>query len=172
MTLGPRIVIIGNSGSGKSTLAKLLEPRIGGERVDLDHIHWLDRVGNKRDETEAKAMVAAIASRPNWIIEGVYGWLAEAALSRASGLIWLDMSPAVCRESLVLRGPWRGAGADEHAAFLAWADAYWDRTTSTSFVGHAALFDGFLKTKMRFEHRASVAEFTAVLPCAGGAAFE
>ena len=54
MTLGPRVVIIGNSGSGKSTLARQLESRVGGERTDLDHIHWLDRVGVKRDEGQAK----------------------------------------------------------------------------------------------------------------------
>ena len=54
MTLGPRVVIIGNSGSGKSTLARQLESRVGGERTDLDCIHWLDRVGVKRDEGQAK----------------------------------------------------------------------------------------------------------------------
>ena len=42
---------------------------------DLDRIHWLDRVGVKRAEAEAIAMVAALAEKPCWIIEGVYGWL-------------------------------------------------------------------------------------------------
>jgi adenylate kinase family enzyme len=126
-SLEPRIVIIGNSGSGKSMLARLLESRVGGERTDLDCIHWLDKVGVKRDEGEANELVAALAVKPNWIIESVYGWLAEAALPRATALIWLDMSPEVCRDSLALRGPWRGATAEEHADFLAWAEAYWLR---------------------------------------------
>ena len=109
MISGPRIVIIGNSGSGKSTLARLLESGIGGENIDLDRVHWLDQVGIKRDEAEAKAMVAAMAGKPRWIIEGVYGWLAEAALFRATTLIWLDMPWSICRESLAQRGP-HGAG--------------------------------------------------------------
>jgi adenylate kinase family enzyme len=162
-SLGPRLVIVGNSGSGKSTLARLLESCVGGERTDLDHIHWLGKVGVKRNEGEAKELVAALAAKPNWIIEGVYGWLAEAALPRATALIWLDMSPDVCRESLALRGPWRDATAEEHAEFLAWAEAYWLRKTSTSFGGHLALFDGFGGFKRRFTSRAAVAEFVATM---------
>jgi hypothetical protein len=157
--LGPRLVIIGNSGSGKSTLARLLESRVGGERTDLDHIHWLDKVGTKRDEGEAKELVAVVAAQPNWIIEGVYGWLAEAALPRATALVWLDMSPEVCRDSLALRGPWPDATAEEHAGFLAWAEAYWLRKTSSSFGGHLALFDGFGGFKRRLTSRAAVARF-------------
>jgi adenylate kinase family enzyme len=153
---GPRLVIIGNSGSGKSTLARLLESRVGGELTDLDHIHWLDKVGVKRDEGEAKKLVAALAAKPNWIIEGVYGWLAEAALPRATALIWLDMSPGVCRDSLAFRGPWRGATTAQHADFLAWAEAYWLRRTSTSFGGNLALFEAFPKAKARLTKRQDV----------------
>ena len=68
--LGPRIVIVGNSGSGKSTLAKLLAARagVGTDCVDLDCVHWQHGVGSKRDEDEARAIVAAGAAKPNWII--------------------------------------------------------------------------------------------------------
>jgi adenylate kinase family enzyme len=163
MMLGPRVVIIGNSGSGKSTLARQLESRVGGERTDLDHIHWLDRVGVKRDEEEARERVAALAAKPSWIIEGVYGWLAEAAFARATSLIWLDMSPQVCRDSLAVRGPWRGATAEQHADFLVWAEDYWQRTTSTSFAGHQALFVQFPNAKIRFGDRAAVDDFVANL---------
>jgi adenylate kinase family enzyme len=163
MMLGPRVVIIGNSGSGKSTLARQLESRVGGERTDLDHIHWLDKVGVKRDEEEARERVAALAAKPSWIIEGVYGWLAEAAFARATTLIWLDMSPQVCRDSLAVRGPWRGATAEQHADFLGWAEDYWQRTTSTSFAGHQALFVQFPNAKIRFGDRAAVHDFVANL---------
>jgi adenylate kinase family enzyme len=163
MMLGPRVVIIGNSGSGKSTLARKLESRVGGERTNLDHIHWLDKVGVKRDEEEARERVAALAAKPSWIIEGVYGWLAEAAFARATMLIWLDMSPQVCRDSLAVRGPWRGATAEQHADFLVWAEDYWQRTTSTSFAGHQALFVQFPNAKIRFGDRAAVDDFVANL---------
>lgn len=158
-------MIIGNSGSGKSTLAQRLESHVGGERTDLDHIHWLDKVGVKRDETDAKERVAALAAKPNWIIEGVYGWLAAAAFPRATTLIWLDMTPEVCRDSLVLRGPWRSGTTEEYADFLAWAEDYWQRTTSTSFTGHLALFEEFSNTKLRMENRADVDDLLAGLSC-------
>jgi adenylate kinase family enzyme len=157
--LGPRVVIIGASGSGKSTLAKSLASRVGCEAVDLDRVHWQDKVGSKRDEAEAKAMVADVAIRPRWIIEGVFGWLAEVALPSATSLIWLDLPWHVCRDHLASRGPWRGATDDEHAAFLAWAEAYWERKTSSSFDGHRALFDRFEGVKRRLESRSEIAEF-------------
>jgi adenylate kinase family enzyme len=56
MTLGSRVVIIGNSGSGKSTLAQELAQRVGALAIDLDHIHWQASPGIKRDEDAAKRM--------------------------------------------------------------------------------------------------------------------
>lgn len=159
--LGPRVVIIGNSGSGKTTLARQLECRVGGRRTDLDHIHWLDQVGTKRGEEDAKSRVIALAAEENWIIEGVFGWLAEVALPRASMLIWLDMSPQVCRNSIATRGPWRDATAEQHAGLLAWAAAYWHRTTSSSFAGHQALFANFPRAKIRLSDRAEVDDLVA-----------
>jgi adenylate kinase family enzyme len=161
MILGPRVVIIGNSGSGKSTLARELAESTATPAIDLDHVHWQDKVGLKRDEDQAKAMAAAIADKPSWIIEGVYGWLAEVALPCAVSLIWLDMPWSVCSESLARRGPWRGATANEHAAFLAWAEAYWQRKTSSSFSGHLALFESFEGFKLRLTSRSDVAELIA-----------
>jgi adenylate kinase family enzyme len=162
MMLGPRVVIIGNSGSGKTTLARLLESSIGGERIDLDRIHWLDKVGVKRDETEAKALVTALAETTRWIIEGVYGWLAEAAFPRATSLIWLDMTPEVCRESLTMRGPWCGATQDEHAEFLAWAEDYWLRRTPSSYEGHLSLYGEFKGNKLRVVSRSDISSLLGV----------
>jgi hypothetical protein len=158
--LGPRIVIIGNSGSGRTTLAKAaLEARVGGKAVDLDRIHWQDGVGSKRDEGEAKAIVAALAVNPHWIVEGVFGWLAEVALLSATSLIWPDMRWNVCRENLKLRGPGPGATAEEHAVFLAWVEDSWRRTTPSSYGGHLALFEGFHGFKRRLRARSEIIEF-------------
>jgi adenylate kinase family enzyme len=159
--LGPRIVIIGNSGSGKSTLAKLLAARagVGMDCVDLDRVHWQHGVGSKRDEGDARAIVAACAAKPNWIVEGVFGWLAEVALPLATALIWLDMPWSVCSENLKRRGPWRGATPDEHADFLAWAENYWQRKTPSSHSGHLALYEDFRGFKRRLRAQSEVAEF-------------
>jgi adenylate kinase family enzyme len=48
MTLGTRVVIVGEGGSGKSTLAKALAQRIAAPAIDLDHIHWQGRVSSRR----------------------------------------------------------------------------------------------------------------------------
>jgi adenylate kinase family enzyme len=153
MMLGPRIVIIGNSGSGKTRLARdlglLLDCRVHG----LDRMHWKQGFGIKREEGEAKSMVSAVAAEPRWVIEGVFGWLAAVALPIASSLVWLDMPWTVCREGLVGRGPSTGATPEQHAELLAWAEAYWLRSTSTSFAGHSALFANFAGDKHRLMRR-------------------
>jgi adenylate kinase family enzyme len=154
-------VIIGNSGSGKSTLAQELAQRARAPAIDLDHIHWQDRVGNKRDEKLATDMVVEAAAKSLWIIEGVYGWLAAAALPFATALIWLDMPWNVCRENLSRRGPWKEATVDEHEAFLQWSEAYWQRTTPTSFAGHLTMFEGFSRTKLRLRSRTDIATMLA-----------
>jgi adenylate kinase family enzyme len=162
-TLGSRVVIIGNSGSGKSTLADALARRIGAPAIDLDPIHWQGKVGILRDEILATGMVVEIAGKPQWIIEGVYGWLAAAALPFATSLIWLDLPWTMCSEGLSRRGPLKDAAAGEHEAFLQWAEAYWHRQTPTSFSGHLALFENFARTKIRFEQRSEIDAFLAGL---------
>ena len=156
MTLGERVVITGNSGSGKSRLAHEIARRIGAPSIDLDRIHWQDQVGVKRQESLATGMVVEVARKPRWVIEGVYGWLTAAALPFATSLIWLDLPWTECSEGLSRRGPWKGATADEHAAFVQWAEAYWQRTTSTSFTGHLAMFEKFAGSKQRLQSRSEI----------------
>jgi hypothetical protein len=56
---------------------------------DLDLIHWKDGgLGAKQDEDAARQKVADLAATERWVIEGVYGWLAEVAVPRAMALIW------------------------------------------------------------------------------------
>lgn len=82
-----RTVIIGNGGSGKSTLAGALARVADVPPVDLDRLHWEDEgYGRKRDVETAKRLTLAEVAKPRWIIEGVYGWLADVALPRASRL--------------------------------------------------------------------------------------
>jgi adenylate kinase family enzyme len=164
MILGSRVVIIGNSGSGKSTLAQELARRIGAPAVDLDPIHWQDKVGAKRDENLATDMVVEVAGKPRWIIEGVYGWLAAAALPFATSLVWLDLPWLLCPEGLSSRGPWKGATAAEHEAFLQWAEAYWERTTLSSFSGHLALYEDFAGSKLRLRSRSEIDALPALQP--------
>ncbi|WP_053220878.1 hypothetical protein [Methylobacterium indicum] len=80
-------------------------------------------------------------------MEGVYGWLAEVALVRATLLIWLDLSWDECRNGLLARGLRRGMTLNDQKDLLAWAEDYWVRTTSSSVTGHERLYRAFMATK-------------------------
>jgi adenylate kinase family enzyme len=95
-------MIVGNSGSGKSTLAERVGAALHLSVYDLDLVHW-HTDGRKRDEADAIGRVADLAEGDGWVIEGVYGWLAEVALPRADMLIWLDMAWDDCRAGLLAR---------------------------------------------------------------------
>jgi adenylate kinase family enzyme len=149
-----RTLIIGNSGSGKSSLAQRLGALIHAPVFDLDLIHWKDDgLGTKQDEDVARQKVADLAATERWVIEGVYGWLAQVVLPRATALIWLDIPWDVCREGLLARGQRHGGSANDFADLLEWAEAYWDRQTPTSFKGHQRVFETFSAAKLRIRNR-------------------
>jgi len=96
--LAERTVIIGNSGSGKSTLAEAIASLVHIPVIDLDLLHWeQDGYGAKRNEDVARQMALDVSNQPRWIIEGVFGWLAEIALPKARALVWLDFPWSLCR---------------------------------------------------------------------------
>jgi adenylate kinase family enzyme len=155
LDLTTRLVVIGNSGSGKSTFADRVGAALKLSVHDLDRFHWLSN-GRKRDEAEAKELVSEVAAGEAWVIEGVYGWLAEVALSRATRLVWLDLTWADCRDALLSRGLRRGMSADDQKALIVWASAYWTRATPSSFAGHEKLFQTFSGKRFRLKTRAEI----------------
>jgi adenylate kinase family enzyme len=159
--------VIGNSGSGKSTLAERLAALADVPAIDLDALHWEgDDYSVKREEGVARELVREAAAAPRWVIEGVYGWLAEVALPRATALVWLDLPWDVCREALLARGQ-RGGGTEaDFAKLMAWAEAYWTRQSPSSFAGHLRLFEGFGGTKLRLRDRQEVHQLLAKLHAA------
>ena len=159
-----RTLVIGNSGSGKSSLAEALGAQVHAPVFDLDLIHWKDDgFGAKQDEDVARQKVADLAATERWVIEGVYGWLAEVAVPRATALIWLDIPWEVCRDGLLARGQRRGGTEADFAELLKWAEAYWDRQTPTSFNGHQRLFEAFSAGKLRLQSRKAADYFIADL---------
>lgn len=154
--LSERVVVIGNGGSGKSTFAENLAALTRAPVIDLDLLVWEDGHGPKRDEEITKRQVLEAAAASRWIIEGVYGWLAEMALPRATALIWLDLPWSLCRDGLLARGQRRGGTAADFAELLEWSEAYWQRQTSSSFTGHTRLFDDFPGFKLRLRDRGQI----------------
>jgi hypothetical protein len=157
-----RTIILGNSGSGKSWLAARLAARLGVPALDLDTIHWIGPgYGTAREPDEARAMVTAAAEAAHWVIEGVYGWLADAALPRATCLVWLRPPVAECLDNLRHRGQQPGGDQAGFAALLDWAGAYDRRGTSSSQAGHAERFDHFPARKVTLRSRREMDGFLA-----------
>ena len=157
--LAERTVIIGNSGSGKSTLAEAIASLVHIPVIDLDLLHWEeDGYGAKRNEDVARKMALEVSNQPRWVIEGVFGWLAEVVLPKATALIWLDFPWSLCRAGLLARGLRRGASSRDAAELMKWAGAYWRRQTPSSFAGHFQMFNDFSGTKLRLENREQVAK--------------
>jgi adenylate kinase family enzyme len=79
-----RIVIIGNSGSGKTFLARKISASSGIPVVHLDDLFWLPGGFNEKRPVETvDAEIASRAQDGEWIVEGVFGDLAEKFLHRA-----------------------------------------------------------------------------------------
>jgi uridine kinase len=158
-------LIVGNSGSGKSWLSRELGERLRIAAIDLDSIHWEpEGFEVARDKDAARLAVRQIAARENWIIEGVYGWLAREAASRATTLIWLDIPVEECLENLRLRGARSPGEVESFAALLAWAADYPHRETSSSQKGHEEIFMSFSGCRARLCSRDRVREFLAAVP--------
>ena len=134
-SLSQRTVIIGNSGAGKSALAESLAALIHVPVIDLDLLNWEgDGYGRKRDEDAARRMTLEVSAQPLWIIEGVYRWLAEVALPRASeaaaNLLALKKVSVWRQGTFILSGGW-ATMADDDAAMAAVADACAAKLTGT-----------------------------------------
>jgi hypothetical protein len=78
-----RVVIIGNSGSGKSTLALHLASSHCLPMLDLDTVAWEpDKIAAPRTQEAATAdMKAFCEANRDWVIEGCYTDLVQAACS-------------------------------------------------------------------------------------------
>lgn len=153
-----RLAIIGNSGSGKSTLARAIGGQFKLPVHHLDSIHW-EALGVQRDDEAATRMVRGIAATDAWIVEGVFGWLVEAALPSATDLVWIDLSWEDCRDGLERRGPVQEGSSSAFDELLSWANGYWVRTTSSSYAGHSSLYESFQASKLRISTRLELTAF-------------
>jgi adenylate kinase family enzyme len=116
-----RTLIIGNSGAGKTTLGRQIAAVTGGRHIALDDIYWEGAAGlKKRVEPAAKQLTSAAAAEPCWVIEGVFGWLVDVAVPRATALLWLDLPWAACKAGLEARGPSYSPSPAEYDALVQW----------------------------------------------------
>lgn len=165
-----RILIIGNSGSGKSWLAARLAEELTIREVNLDTIVWQPGGFNqKRPQHEIDHAIQTLAQEPSWVVEGVFGALAEQLLDTADTLLFLDLDWSVCQDSLLSRGSQSAKQRDAVAAkknfqqLLVWASEYDHRASKSSRQFHRELFDRFPNDKHRFTTRAAVNSYLTQL---------
>ncbi len=167
-----KILIIGNSGSGKSWLSKQLSRKLQLQEVNLDSIVWESGGYNQKRSTGAiENEIANIKSQCNWVVEGVFGALAEQLIFSADMLLFLDLEWSECESSLYARGSESSKQLNEEQAeknfreLLKWASEYSVRESKSSRQFHQQLFRDFHGTKVRFTTRSQVNEFVAETTC-------
>ncbi|ELC7279550.1 AAA family ATPase [Aeromonas veronii] len=165
-----RILIIGNSGSGKSWLAARLAKQLTIREINLDTIVWQPGGFNqKRPQHEIDHTIQTLAQEPSWVVEGVFGALAEQLLDAANTLLFLDLDWSVCRDSLLSRGSQSSKQRDVVAAeknfqqLLVWASEYGQRAGKSSRHFHSELFDRFPNDKHHFTTREAVNSYLTQL---------
>lgn len=154
-----RIVIIGNSGSGKSTLAAALAAEYDIPGLDLDTLAW-DAPAVRRALPESIALLRAfIDSRDEWVLEGCYADLVQAALPFATELRFLNPGVDVCVENCRSR-PWephKYSSKEEQDARLEflidWVRQYETRDDEFSLAAHRRLYASFSGTKLEYDAR-------------------
>ena len=161
-----RIVIIGNSGSGKTYLAQSLRDHFGYPIVHLDALFWEPGGFNvKRPQATVSAEIATLTQHKSWIVEGVFGELAQEFLPNADTLLWLALDQESCLNSLRQRGSESAKQLDKQSAeenfqkLLTWAAAYWQREDLRSYCGHQRLYEHFNGKKVCLQTRRAVNDF-------------
>jgi adenylate kinase family enzyme len=144
-----RVLVFGNSGSGKSTYADQLARRERIPHLDLDTIVWEPgQVAVLRPRPDIQASLETfLDANPDWVIEGCYGELVEAAASRATELVFLNPGLDACLANNTRR-PWephKYASPEAQNSMLAnlqeWVTGYYERDDQWSYAAHRRIFD-------------------------------
>jgi adenylate kinase family enzyme len=150
-----RIVIIGNSGSGKSWRARELAKAHRLAHLDLDTIYFVPgEVAVQRPKEDVQAdLDAFIAKHPDWVIEGCYGDVAEAALPYCTELVFMHPGREACLANNGKR-PWEAhkyASKEQQDSMLPflldWVGKYYERDDNCSYACHRKLFDAYTGAK-------------------------
>lgn len=156
------VLVFGNSGSGKSTYARALADRQGIAHLDLDSIVWEpNQIAVPRSpEAIHQSLAQFLARHEQWVIEGCYGELIQAAAPQCTQLVFLNPGLDACLANNERR-PWephKYASREQQDAMLAtlraWVTDYYHRADPWSYQAHRRIFDAH--TGPKIEHTAAV----------------
>lgn len=143
------VIVLGNAGAGKSTLARRLIADRDVPCLSLDDIAWSDVAVRKPLAESLHELDEFIRFNSEWVLEGCYGDLVEAALPHCSELRFLNPGVEVCVAHCLSR-PWepdKFSSPEEQEAMLnmlvQWVREYETRDDEFGLKRHRKIFDGF-----------------------------
>ncbi|WP_244514678.1 AAA family ATPase [Ensifer sp. LCM 4579] len=156
-----RILIFGNGGTGKTWLAREIGDILHRSAIHLDDLRWLPgQYGVARDNQLVFDEVVEAGEAETWLMEGVYGWLANAVLRRATSLIWIDLPEEECVANVTARGIQGGGSEENFKALVEWIKEYRQRdNSSTCYSAHQKLFKAYTGTKTILRDRDQIDEY-------------
>lgn len=153
-----KIILLGNSGSGKSTMARRLIGDANIPCISLDDIAWKEGPQRRPLADSIADLYAFIAANPQWIIEGCYGDLVEAALPYCTELRFLNPGIDACIAHCKQR-PWEPdklASLEEQNTMLDylldWVSKYETRDDEFGLKRHRHIFDESTGCKREYLH--------------------
>lgn len=147
---------MGNAGSGKSTMARRLAGGNGTMILSLDEIAWEEGTVRRPSEESVALLNAFVVQNDNWIIEGCYGDLIEAALPHCDELRFLNPGVETCILHCRQR-PWEPekfeTPQDQQAALdvlIAWVKDYETRSDEFGLERHLRIFEAYAGRKREY----------------------
>jgi adenylate kinase family enzyme len=144
-----RLVLLGNAGAGKSTMARRIISNSSIQRLSLDQIAWDEGPKRKPLEVSLRMLDDFIQSNKEWVIEGCYSDLVEAALPYCTELRFLNPGIEVC-VAHCHRRPWepeKFSSPENQAAMLGmlvqWVREYETRDDEYGLKRHRQVFERF-----------------------------
>lgn len=151
-----KIILLGNAGSGKTSLARKLIGTSGIAHLSLDEIAWDPGVRRKPKAESVRLLREFVDRHPQWVMEGCYGDLVEAALPFAEELRFLNPGIEVCVRHCRLR-PWekeKFSSPEEQERMLEtlidWVCRYETRGDEFGLKRHRSIYDGFTGPKQEY----------------------
>jgi adenylate kinase family enzyme len=151
-----KLILLGNAGAGKSTMARRVIGDRSIPRLSLDEIAWDAGPKRKPLPGSVRMLHEFIRRNDEWIIEGCYGDLIEAALLYCTELRFLNPGIDVC-VAHCNRRPWepeKFSSPEDQKAMLdhliEWVKQYETRDDEYGLKRHRRIFDGFTGTKHEY----------------------
>ena len=151
-TVLERVIVVGSSGSGKTTFARSLGAVLGRPHVEGDALYWGPN-WNARGDDELRRLVAEAAAGDRWVFDGNYWRVRDLVWTRATDVVWLNLSLPRCFGRCLKRSVsrlirreelWAGNRETFRETFFSRESVLW--WLLTSFRGsrrrYRAVFDG------------------------------